>query len=568
MWNLGVFLHTIAIVAAIVSYWVGLCYTGNGIQCEPDWYTAAYELAGVGLAVFFATAVVAPVLIKWVVLGRYRAGIYPLFGKTHLAHWITNIHTSFALAACSNTIMEGWLLSALGAKVGSNVSLRSAVVVGGFDLLRVDDNVVIGFSSILSGVVFDRGMMRIGPIHIASNSVVGTYCTIGPHSSLDGRLMDLSAGSGNMCGTHDGVPAKCVGPSEAPGNRHSRGCCKYFVWSVAFWLCRAVVVIVAAAPWLLMLFAYWPTTFDDNDIFANLVCVCFVGHTGQIVVKALMCRLHGPIASGICERFSFQHLRLESKTSLCDFRHQPFGGTLIFNIILKLHGYDISFFTDETDVPLDSVSDMLSIGHHSFTTAGHIARPSTYTPGHVIMDHIHIGNRSMVGKVAVMTPGVMEDDLLLGVMTRSGPRECKPDHHTGESQDAHAKQIRYGRPASNVPIKSNAAAPPPPALWQFVLRLFSETSLLFIPLPWLVFSFAFFRLFYHQLALATCCSAGVTAGFGLVLAVTAVTTEMALLVYIIALKALVLGRVRTPTTADLWAPFTRQWHVSYAALAM
>jgi len=187
------------------------------------------------------------------------------------------------------------------------------------------------------------------------------------------------------------------------------------VWSVGLWVTKYAHWFLGFVPWLLFAFSFWPQSFDLPYAVYYLISVTFCGQVARLLVTALLCRLYGPLYPGICERYSFEHYRIEAKQNLCDFRAFPFGGTLLFNPILWLFGYKIDFFSCENDVPIDSIADLHSVGAGAFTTAGHYTRPITMTPEHAIAERTHIGAHSLVGNVAVVGPGIMKDNLLVGV---------------------------------------------------------------------------------------------------------------------------------------------------------
>jgi len=566
LWNCLLFIQVLALASFYMTYWIDICYATTAIQCDPNAYVATAKMMGLGFGIFFLVILEA-VVVKWLVMGRYTPGIYPLFGKTHLAHFITNSLTGWALKNFHNTVFECWILKLLGSEIGQRVTFREAIVVGGYDLLTIGDRAVIGHGSELSCVVFERGFMRIGPIHVAKDSIIGTQCAMEPSTSLDGRLMDLSSCVGQLKGTCDGVPAHCVGPYTADeSDEEQSGQRRYILWSFAYWISSVLAMIVTIIPGIALAFSFFPQSWDIEYAFLYVIFVTFFGQAAGHVTRALLVRLIGRISSGICERFSFEHYRIELKHVLCDFKSQPFGGTLVFNVILWLHGYDISFFSDENDVPIDSIPDMFSIGHEVFTTAGHICRPSTYTSSFVITEHIHIGDKSMVGNVAVLTPGMMKDNLLLGVMTRGDIKSAFKLPGQAPSQQGDLKEIRYGRPAASVPPKP-AGETLRPVAWKFVFRLLFETMLLLIPFPRVFFAFLTFRIYFYNLGMATCCDeGGMSSELFLAFVVSGFVSEIVVISFMLCCKWCLIGRVASPTTVDLWEPFARCWQMSYSCL--
>jgi len=564
IWNLLLFAQAIYLGAVYFTFWISLCYTSDDIQCSPNKYVASAKMVGMGYCLFFAVIFEA-IILKWLLVGRYKAGVYPLFGCTHLSHWISQTLANWALRPFHNTVYENWILELLGAHVGRNAALRGANIVGGYDLITLGDRSVIGFGSELASVVFGAGVMRVGPITVTANSVVGTQCALMPSTLLEGRMLDLSSGSGYMQGTYDGVPGKRIGPNPVYNFSKPPDFWPEVVWSTAFFWGKCLQLFLTYLPWLCLAFLFFPQTFDASYALLYLVFIVFFGQLLSHVVKAIMCRCYGKIEPGVCERFSYEHFRIEMKQALCDFSKQPFGGTLLMNPMMRMFGYTIDSFSDENDVPMDSLPDMLSIGHEVFTTAGYITRPCLYTADSVITEHIHIGDTSLVGNVAVVQPGNLKSDLLVGVMTRSSHKECVGYDPSTENNGL--QTVRYGRPAGSVPPKPGHP-PQRPAVWKFVLRVFWESCLLLMPLPRLAIGFFVFRTYYYTLELAPSPHGpdGITEAFFRLMGYSVMTSEVLLLIWIFILKHLLIGRVPSGTNRDLWDPFTRCWQMSYSTL--
>ena len=182
LWNLFSFAKNVVIAAIYFSFWIHLCYTSDALQCDPNKYYASLYLAAAGLCIFFALVFEA-VLVKWMVMGEYKPGVYPLFGRTHLAHWIVHGKTSWFLLFFNNTLLENWMLRWLGAEIGAHVSMKGTVLAA-YDLLSVGDRCQIGQGSHLAGVEYVAGVMRVGPVTVGANSILGTQCVMGPSSSL------------------------------------------------------------------------------------------------------------------------------------------------------------------------------------------------------------------------------------------------------------------------------------------------------------------------------------------------------------------------------------------------
>ena len=74
-WNLLLLSQTIAMGAGYMCYWIDLCYASEALQCSPNKWTASIYLFLVALSMFFFVSLEC-VVLKWLFVGRYKAGLY------------------------------------------------------------------------------------------------------------------------------------------------------------------------------------------------------------------------------------------------------------------------------------------------------------------------------------------------------------------------------------------------------------------------------------------------------------------------------------------------------------
>ncbi|KAL9620528.1 MAG: hypothetical protein Q9160_004997 [Pyrenula sp. 1 TL-2023] len=137
-----------------------------------------------------AAAIVVPlfgVIFKWIVIGRYRPGLYPMWTSYHNRWWITEK----TLQLCGRGIFNQhqWLrtlyLRLLGAKIGKNVSIHEKAQLGEFDLISIEDGVTLDRHSIIRPFAAEKPTsMLLSPICIGRNSSVGLCSVIAPGTSL------------------------------------------------------------------------------------------------------------------------------------------------------------------------------------------------------------------------------------------------------------------------------------------------------------------------------------------------------------------------------------------------
>ena len=126
------------------------------------------------------------VAAKWILIGRYRPGAYPLRSWYYLRFWLARrfqlISGSTFLAG---TPFMSLYLRAMGAKVGRGCTI-STPFFGVFDLLRIGDDTSIGVETQILGYRVEDGMLHIGSVDIGSRCFIGTHAAVGPRR-LDER---------------------------------------------------------------------------------------------------------------------------------------------------------------------------------------------------------------------------------------------------------------------------------------------------------------------------------------------------------------------------------------------
>merc|ERR1712166_1430144 len=104
--------------------------------------------------------------VKWTVIGRYRSGVYSLWGPTYLRWWFVNTFMSFTYFFLLNPLRCTGLLNSwyrcLGAKIGKNVVLDTACIYEA-DLIHIADNVTVQSDAAIFGHVLTRQLAVSSP---------------------------------------------------------------------------------------------------------------------------------------------------------------------------------------------------------------------------------------------------------------------------------------------------------------------------------------------------------------------------------------------------------------------
>ncbi len=134
-------------------------------------------LLGAGIA-----AVICTIAAKWLLMGRYRPGVHPLWSFFVWRDEILNslqdqLAGTWLLGLAMATPLMGVYLRAMGAKVGRDVWCDTLTITE-FDMVELGDASVVNRFACVETHLFHDRLMRIGPTKL------GTGSTLGPASAL------------------------------------------------------------------------------------------------------------------------------------------------------------------------------------------------------------------------------------------------------------------------------------------------------------------------------------------------------------------------------------------------
>ena len=115
------------------------------------------------------------IIMKWIVIGRYKEGLYPMWGRYHTRWWICQKAIQVAGMGTWNTF--NWTrclyFRSMGASIGTNVVLNKGVTLGEYDLLEIEDGVVLERCIVRPFAVERNTSMYLGRIKLGSCSSIG-----------------------------------------------------------------------------------------------------------------------------------------------------------------------------------------------------------------------------------------------------------------------------------------------------------------------------------------------------------------------------------------------------------
>ena len=206
------------LVALHMAQWMAPFFTYHFFTGDPE-DSVAVAIAASVVAFLFATLLEFGVAIgaKWLIVGRLKAGRYPLWGMTYYRWWLADrLIEAAPTYLLSGSSMYGWWLRALGAKIGRDVIIGS-ITLRAPDLLIIGDGVSIGNAVNFENARVEHGELRLGPITLEHEACVGSYAVlegntrIGAHGHLEGQSALSDGEALPAARIWKGSPARDVG---------------------------------------------------------------------------------------------------------------------------------------------------------------------------------------------------------------------------------------------------------------------------------------------------------------------------------------------------------------------
>ena len=235
----------------------------------------------------------AAIAFKWVVIGRYEPGVYPMWSAYHLRWWIVNqaLRVAGRGVFAMHPALIRLYMRLLGAKVGKNVQVNDHARLGEYDLLHIGDNCQIDKALVRGFCVERDGYFRLGRISIGQNTTINTYTQLAPGTVVaDGQVLGPHASSYDS--PSDANTATC-NRSTVP---RPQG---FFTW-IAIWVFLTLFKFVTYIPWFAAIYIMISETVVKVQGLNNLESVIWwfadpqrvlwhaVARTMRVVVTPLL----------------------------------------------------------------------------------------------------------------------------------------------------------------------------------------------------------------------------------------------------------------------------------------
>jgi non-ribosomal peptide synthetase-like protein len=137
-----------------------------------------------GGAVFVGMCLL-PVVAKWILVGRWKAGRFPIWGLAHLRLWTVKalVHVNPMIFFVGSPLYVLYL-RALGARIGRGVTILSRNVPVCTDLLTIGAGTVIRKDSFFLCYRARAGWIQTGPVSIGRDALVGEKTVLDIDTSI------------------------------------------------------------------------------------------------------------------------------------------------------------------------------------------------------------------------------------------------------------------------------------------------------------------------------------------------------------------------------------------------
>ncbi|KKA26603.1 hypothetical protein TD95_003413 [Thielaviopsis punctulata] len=206
------------------------------------------RLFNLAVCIWFAQMVmqvVMPVLgiiSKWVLIGRYREGLYPMWGFYHTRWWLVQKIISITGRGVFGThdSLRTLYYRLMGAKIGKNVTFKGCALQE-FDLLEIGDDCILEKCRIRPFAAERNTAMYLGKITIGRNCTVGTASIVAPGAVIpDNTCIGANSSSWEMADAEEANREIVV--SKIPGPH----------WAMTLFLTKPLVLIgwvLTLVPW-------------------------------------------------------------------------------------------------------------------------------------------------------------------------------------------------------------------------------------------------------------------------------------------------------------------------------
>lgn len=418
------FIYGFAGLQWLLPYLAYVYWASNGLSRMEAAAAAAATFVGLPPLLLIGS-----IAFKWLVIGRIKAGEYPLWGMYYFRWWLVRrILETVASQYLAGTPAYAMYYRLLGARIGRDAQMLCDYIDAA-DLCTIGANAALESGSMLATSSVERGRLCLGRVDIGARARVGAMAVVGRDAMIgaDAVLEELSALPANgfippyqcwsgspakMLRTH--IPGVLCEPS--PLRRHAVA----FALLIAAGLLPLAALLPIAPGLIAMVEADWTTTGYGFIAFAPLLASAYVVLM-CVLLAAVKWTLLGRVRGGAHSIWSSFYVRFWIVRQLgvlaLELLH-PIYATLFVRPWFRLMGATVGR-RSEISTATSVMHDLVTIGTESFIADGVVLGSARAVPGAIVLAPTVIGRRSFVGNSALIPAGsTIGDEVLIGVLSR------------------------------------------------------------------------------------------------------------------------------------------------------
>ena len=125
------------------------------------------------------------ILLKWLIIGKYRKGRYAIWSNYYLRWWFVDVMRKLigrgSWGAHPETLNMYYRM--LGAKIGAGARISVKAEIAEFDLVTIGENAAVELSTV-RGFGVDNGCMILGKVEIGNEASVGVRSIVAPFTKI------------------------------------------------------------------------------------------------------------------------------------------------------------------------------------------------------------------------------------------------------------------------------------------------------------------------------------------------------------------------------------------------
>jgi non-ribosomal peptide synthetase-like protein len=163
----------------------GVLVTGLELMTTADGFVDRWLRAVAFTGGSFLVLSALPIAAKWLLVGRWTARDFPLWGVQYLRFWIVKLLVrANPMVLFVGSPLYNVYLRALGARIGKRVLILSRNVPVCTDLLTIGDDTVIRKDSYFNGYRVCAGRVQTGSVTLGSNVLVSEHAVLDIDSAM------------------------------------------------------------------------------------------------------------------------------------------------------------------------------------------------------------------------------------------------------------------------------------------------------------------------------------------------------------------------------------------------